>query len=572
MAKLTIADPKTPIKYSTIPQTSTLALPLSLATQRGKAVTQFAQAVAGIQKDLHQIEDENQLNEVLPGVVTDIQKAYETHSKSTDLTNGPKEFEKAFDIKNYQYRTVTVDGKEKKVAVLANKNKNVTRLLEQELNKQKIKLLPNLVTAITSNVVDTSLMHINTNLNESMKKIVSGDAALIALGTVDFDSIINNKNYEALVGPKKWKEWTDKKRLERDELLIEVPIKINPKIIMENRDALIKAVGTEKAEEYLEKARVNLVSKTTNEKKQNILAEVADNETKMAAFVEMFERINRAKHDVSLENEVPSIADLHDAYEYGFINKVMYNILIKSVQGKYELSDPEIHELLTVAIYSADSIERMDDIKRAYLLDPTILKKVGLKDITLFTAIIDKAKKDFTAHQDYKTYSKLIDANLRNLTNVTSGKMLKFAQNLGSKTVLIKQAYTQRVLDGMSPKLAYMSVLQNEMEMESIPSIKNAAPGFLRDINLKASLKKEPTKFWIDVHQLAYDRFNGAVHEGKKIKGHGDMNKFKQELAQLDFMQRLFDVRMSVSNDDVEWSSSGGSVSELIKKLFPDGS
>ncbi len=73
------------------------------------------QAVAGIQKDLHQIEDENQLNEVLPGVVTDIQNAYETHSKSTDLTNGPKEFEKAFDIKNYQYRTVTVDGKEKKL-------------------------------------------------------------------------------------------------------------------------------------------------------------------------------------------------------------------------------------------------------------------------------------------------------------------------------------------------------------------------------------------------------------------------------------------------------------------------
>ena len=73
MAKLTIADPKTPIKYSTIPQTSTLALPLSLATQKGAAITSIAKAVSAIQQDLHQIEDENQLNEVLPAIVTDIQ-------------------------------------------------------------------------------------------------------------------------------------------------------------------------------------------------------------------------------------------------------------------------------------------------------------------------------------------------------------------------------------------------------------------------------------------------------------------------------------------------------------------
>ena len=52
-------------------------------------------------KDLHQIEDENQLNEVLPKIVTGIQTAYETWSKSTDLTNGPKKFEKKLDIKNY---------------------------------------------------------------------------------------------------------------------------------------------------------------------------------------------------------------------------------------------------------------------------------------------------------------------------------------------------------------------------------------------------------------------------------------------------------------------------------------
>ena len=563
MAKLTIADPKTPIKYSTIPQTSTLALPLSLATQRGKAVTQFAQAVAGIQKDLHQIEDENQLNEVLPGVVTDIQNAYETHSKSTDLTNGPKEFEKAFDIKNYQYRTVTVDGKKKQVSVLANKNKNVTRLLEQELNKQKIKLLPNLVTAITSNVVDQSLINIDTNLNTAMLNATSSHASLIALGTVDFDSIIKNKNYEALVGPKKWKAYTDKKKLQLAELQLEQPIKLKPKIILEFKDELIKQVGTEKAEEYLEKARVSLVSKTTKEKKQNILKEVADNETKMAAFVEIYERINRAKHDVSLENEVPSIADLHDAYELGFINPVMYNMLINAVKGEEGLTDPEMFEMITVALYSAESVERMDDIKRAYLLDPTILRKVGLQDITLFTAIVDRAKKDFTAHADYKSYSKLIDANLKNLTFISTPNHLKKAQELDFRKELIHRAYTKKVLDGMTPKNAYLSILQNEMDINAIPNVKNAAPSFLANVKLTDAIKQKPETFFNDQNDLAYTLFAGGKIGDKEIKGHGNIQKFKQDLAQLDFMQKLFIARLSVApgeNDKarLEWALEGG--------------
>ena len=553
MAKLTITDPKTPIKYSAIPQTSTLALPLSLATQKGQAISSFAQAVATIQQDLHQIEDENQLNEVLPSIVTGIQKAFETWSKSTDLTNGPKKFEENLDIKNY-------------AELLKGKNKNVTRLLEQELNKQKVKLLPDLVTAITSNLVDTSLINIDKNLNKSMLDATSSNASLIALGTVDFDSITNNKNYEALVGAKKWKTYTDKKKLQLAELQLEQPLKLNPKLILENQKALVDAVGIDKAKEATDKARINLVSKTTNEKNQNILAEIADNETKMAAFVETFERINRAKFDPSLANEVPSIADLHDAYELGFINKVMYNMLINAVKGEEGLTDPEMFEMITVAIYSAESVERMDDIKRAYLLDPQILRKVGLQDITLFTAIVDRAKKDFTAHHDYKTYSKLIDGNLKNLNNLSTPKHLKAAQELDFRKTLIQQAYTQKVLAGMTPKNAYLSILANEMDIKAIPNVKNAAPGFLANVSLVDAIKQKPDTFFKDQNQIAYERFNGYSDGrpgGETIKGHGSMEKFKQELAQLDFMEKIFFVRLSVApgetkDERLEWALEGG--------------
>jgi len=223
-------------------------------------------------------------------------------------------------------------------------------------------------------------------------------------------------------------------------------------------------------------------------------------------------------------------------------------------------------EMITVAIYSAESVERMDDIKRAYLLDPQILRKVGLQDITLFTAIIDRAKKDFTAHHDYKTYSKLINDNLKNLNNISTPKFLKAAQDLDFRKTLIQQAYAQKVLAGMTPKNAYLSVLVNEMDINAIPNVKNAAPGFLANVKLADAVKQKPDTFFKDQNQIAYERFIGYSTDkpgGEKIKGHGSIEKFKQELAQLDFMEKLFFVRLSVAPGEnkekrLEWALEGG--------------
>ncbi len=98
MAKLTIADVKTPIRYSQTPQYGSLALPLSLAKEQGKGIKSITDAISTIQKDLHQIEDEKQLNEILPEIVVDLQKEYETLSRTSDLTNGPKQLEKKLNV------------------------------------------------------------------------------------------------------------------------------------------------------------------------------------------------------------------------------------------------------------------------------------------------------------------------------------------------------------------------------------------------------------------------------------------------------------------------------------------
>ena len=52
MAKLEIFNSKANIKDSNTPRTSALALPFSLATQRGAAITSVAKSIASIQKDM----------------------------------------------------------------------------------------------------------------------------------------------------------------------------------------------------------------------------------------------------------------------------------------------------------------------------------------------------------------------------------------------------------------------------------------------------------------------------------------------------------------------------------------
>ena len=557
MAQLKIYEGPGKIKDSATPLTSTLALPLSLATNKGKAISSVGKVIGQIQKDLHKIEDENEYAAIIPSIITDISKKYTDLSKSSDIINGPKKLEKALNYKNYSNQ-------------LKGFNKNVQRLVKQELNNQTISLMPKLIGDISQNVVDKAMVNIDLKFNQALLNATSGDPALIGAGSVQFDLLKKNKAYEALVGPKEWKAYTDKKQLQLIEIQLNTQIKLQPASFIKNKKALMQMVEPDLAKSLLEKAKITLISKTNEEEKNDVLKEALDNETKMDLFVEFVERVNQKK-----PGEVPTIANLYDALNDGLINQVMFNQLVGMVSGEEKLSDEQLHETITVALYSADSIQKMDDIKKAVLLDPDVLRSLDLKDITLFTKIIDRAKKDFPAHKDFKTFGKLLDANMKNLSNIRSGKMLKFAQAIETRKVLIKDAYMQKVTDGMSPQNAYLSVLANEMDINAIPQLSNVAPGFLRNVKFTDAFAKDPN-FFESQNKVIWERFNGFAENkpgGQKFKGHGSIKKMQEELSQLDFMEKLYNARLAVAvGEDLatkqNWALEGGlGYSSILDKL-----
>ena len=175
MAKMPIIANQTKAKVSASVNASALAIPLAYATNYGAAVSSIGKAIGAIQADLHKIEDENQFNEIMPTIINDMSAAYNKYKNSSDVVNVPGLFEKEVEFSVWKKD-------------LAGYNENVKRLVKQSIYENKINLLPQLITKISDNAIYKYKDGIGKNFNLAMLNIVSGDASLVALGSIQFSN------------------------------------------------------------------------------------------------------------------------------------------------------------------------------------------------------------------------------------------------------------------------------------------------------------------------------------------------------------------------------------------------
>ena len=125
-------------------------------------------------------------------------------------------------------------------------------------------------------------------------------------------------------------------------------------------------------------------------------------------------------------------------------------------------SDDETLAMITTQIISANTIETLDEIEKSYITDVDTLKALNNRDLSLFSACIQSQKLTLQVIKILKHTQNLIDSNIANLSNVRTSKGAKFAQNLATKKQLIQMNFFNKVNNGMSPKDAYLEVLQND--------------------------------------------------------------------------------------------------------------
>ena len=545
MAKLEIFNSKANIKDSNTPRTSALALPFSLATQRGAAITSVAKSIAAIQKDMYAIEDTNNYNKALPALSLEIDKKYSKYKESRD-TDAPNKLIKDLEPSNFK-------------SFLNGQSVPVQRLLKSKLAEKASLLVPKLNSQVVENNISDFTLSLGTAFDTAISQMISKDQAEMAIGTIAFEKLINNKAAAGYIGQKEFETLVKAKTKIKNNLLLNVNLQVNPKEIIENQEALIEAVGADAAKEYVFKAKTALISKRVDGENKERLQDLQDQDNQIGAFTEVLLRIDnkqKNKTDKDALNEMPTINEVFQMYENGMINEAMFVKISDFISEKDQdgMTDNEIYMAITTQLHSITTVQQLDDIKKSYITDNNILKNMAMNDITQFNALIDKSKSDFESHRDYKFYSKLINANIRNISTVKGAKGQALSAAIANKEQFILQSYNAKVLDGMSPENAYLSVLEEDFNEDHIPTL-NTLPFPVKGVKWDTALAD--TTYFDNVAKQVLERFETSN------KSSFDAKKLIDDLDQINFVRDVLTIRMSVApgKDNQEkfiWATKDG--------------
>ena len=554
MAKLEIFNSNAKVAESATPRTSALALPMSLATQRGAAITSVAKSIAGIQKEMYAIEDQNNVNKIYPQVKLELDKKYSKYKDSLD-TDAPNKLLKDLEPSNFN-------------KFLDGQSGPVQRLLKNKISEQSAILVPKLNGQISTNNIEQFTLTVGDAFDTSISQMLSKDQSEMAIGTIGFEQLTNNQGYAKYIGAKEYAALVKQKTKIRNRLLLNAQLDLNPNEIIANQELLIEQVGIDESKEIVKAAKINLISKQVDIEKQERLTELRDQETQIGAFTEVLLRIDNSqknKTDEDAQNEKPTANELYQLYEDGIINEAMFikASAFMTEEAQDGITEDELFMAVTTQLYSAKTIQQLDDIKKSYILDNNLLKDMAMEDIADFNAIIAKAKTDFKGHQDYKFYSKLIDSNIRNISNVNSRNAQAIASFIATKEKFINQAYTKKVLNGISPENAYLEVLQEQFHEDLIPTLDSLA--FPEKQNDWAKALTD-NSYFDQVADRALDEFKNSNKSSINAK------ILMEKLDQINFARDVFAIRMEVATDEDKFAfaTQPGVKIRQIKTKVPD--
>ena len=554
MAKLEIFNSQAKVAESATPRTSALALPFSLATQRGAAITSVAKSIADIQKEMYAIEDQNNVNKIYPQVKLELDKKYSKYKDSLD-TDAPNKLLKDLEPSNFN-------------KFLDGQSGPVQRLLKNKISEQSAILVPKLNGQVSTNNIEQFTLTVGDAFDTSISQMLSKDQSEMAIGTIGFEQLTNNQGYAKYIGAKEYAALVKQKTKIRNRLLLNAQLDLNPNEIIANQELLIEQVGIDESKEIVKAAKINLISKQVDIENKERLTELRDQETQIGAFTEVLLRIDNSqknKTDEDAQNEKPTANELYQLYEDGIINEAMFikASAFMTEEAQDGITEDELFMAVTTQLYSAKTIQNLDDIKKSYILDNNLLKDMAMEDVADFNAIIAKAKTDFKGHQDYKFYSKLIDSNIRNISNVNSRNAQAIASFIATKEKFINQAYTKKVLNGISPENAYLEVLQEQFHEDLIPTLDSLA--FPEKQNDWAKALTD-NSYFDQVADRALEEFKNSNKSSINAK------ILMEKLDQINFARDVFAIRMEVATDDDKFSFAtqpGVKINKLkIKKDF----
>jgi hypothetical protein len=522
MATLKIAEVITQPEGLKVPQSASLTLPLSLATEQASGISNIGKQLVKIYEDQKEKEDNSTYLDIISKISPELSTIYTAASNETNVVKGAQIFRDAIKEKDFlsQYPDISRNAKEK---------------ISTWLNKQQIELLPKLSAKIIENSIKkTEITNDNYLTQLNIKRSTVTNAYDAALGDNEFDAFVKNPAFRSIYDAKEYDKIVKDKHLQSLRFIVENNNKIDPLLTINNAENIAKIFGEKRGALILENAKARLVSESTKKLDREKFETRATTDLQNTYFAELSTRINNANKNPNDKEAIEARPDLDFIYDLknkGSINSAQYARLVQTYTKSEVLSDEQFLNELNVQIAVADSVDKIDTLQEIVNADVTIMKRLKVDDLVKFNEILNKSKEDRKGFRDFQNYLKILQADVGD----PSGVLFAFNKDVGdakARAVRAAERYKSFVYDEkMKPEDAYVAAIKDEQKfipkISQLPQPERFTPRFkeFNQENYKANFKQLRK-------DLAEEYKTGKIN----------FKSLDKELSQLDLIEDIAEI------------------------------
>ena len=320
-------------------------------------------------------------------------------------------------------------------------------------------------------------------------------------------------------------------------------IKNNPMDILElGEENIANDVASETlAKQIIQNAENTLISKSIQEDTINELNYKFTKDQRINNFSHVLQQLNKGDATISLD-------DVNDLYKKNALNSSQRDALYSLFTNPKKLSDQNVIDMIEGSMLIAESVEEIDVLHKQILSNPEYVASLGLTEFSAYNSLFEKYRNDQPAWTEYQNNLKLLEADLG---KVTSGTVSFVQSALGGATTAAKKDeklrinasgyYKKLVMNGATPADAYLNTTSKYLRGTNISSVKDFT-------NFSSIELKKPTQLEIDNPSLYTEN---RTNELAKLYKNGaiDINAFSNDIAALDSIEQLIELRISLKED-----------------------
>ena len=496
---------------------------LQIGAMVESGVTGLFKPIEDAKKVNKKIEDRNELHDLrikaLP-IITDEYNKYNFSTKKDDADI----FLNSLNLKNFE-------------DLVKNSNKEVKAGFNNFLQDQQIKLYPKLKGQIALRHVQKTYAVDDEELNGFVLDAASPNPNLNYIGNTKLEGWFNDPSNSSRYLPKAFADLKKTKlKLAREYQVMFDAEDTGGLPTLENKQEIIAEFGPVKGEKILEDIRTKFISKQIQKDLDEETLEKQNNDQQIENFASVLNNINNYKVTGDSSN-LHSLDDITDLFKAGEINSAQYKTLLDFYSTGEKISDNRLIDEINYQIAIAESVEDLDAINNQLNFSMEFAKGLGVKDITNFSKVFNRLKKDSNIFQDYKYYKSQINTILGKADGFRS-KWSSAEANEKLVRIDAVNEYNRLVGDGVRVDDAFNKIIKQFANKDNIPTIfQMTQPTTVSSIDYREIIKREGAG--------GFDKVRDTISE---LYGEGKINMkaFMLDMDRMDMIEDLYEMRKSI--------------------------